>query len=93
MKVRIEEVQHQEADIIMPFYAFVQGDDEDEFVKITEDSFTKITVHGYGRIDLFKTNHRSPNPIIAANWYKNKTTKEDWDNAVLSAKNFVNNEL
>jgi hypothetical protein len=93
MKVRIEEKKYSEVDMVLPFYAFVQGDDDDDFVKITDESFTKITVHRHGAIDLFKTNHRSPNPIIASHWYEEKSDKATWDKAVLMAKNFVNNEL
>jgi hypothetical protein len=85
-KILLETKDYKEVEIILPFYAYYQGEMEKIFVKITAKDFKQITFHQYGKCELFKCNtHNS----IAAIWHDNKSDWKQWQEAVRNAKSYV----
>jgi hypothetical protein len=93
MKVKIEETQYVDSDIKLPFYAYREGEDEDCFVMITETHFSMITFKPINEISFWKRDHRTEHVHIAATWVRNRCDEEAWNEALASAKDFVNNDI
>lgn len=78
--VFIEVAQQKEIEISVPYYANVQGEDDEVFVKITRDEFCKITISNYTHeINIFKCKFTNN---LASIWHINACEKQVWDNAL-----------
>lgn len=50
MKILVERTEYEEVDIEIPFYAYLQEEGKEIFVKIEEKEFKQITINEYGFI-------------------------------------------
>jgi len=89
MKVRVQILEYTVVDIKFPFYAKVECDTCDEYVMISKDCFKKIVIPNYIGTIEFSKNKRNIGAEIAHIWYKNKCSKQEWDEALSFLKRFV----
>lgn len=54
MKALIETKDYKEVDINFPFFAYIQEENKEIFVRIDENQFRQITKYENGMIEIFK---------------------------------------
>lgn len=85
-KILVEKKSYEEAEIEFPFYALFEEGIETVFVKITQKELKQITFYRYGKYELFKC---PTSRSVSAIWYENKCDWKQWQEAVRSAKSYV----
>jgi len=88
MKVLLQEVNYKEIDVELPFFAYLQEEDKEIFIRIDEKTFKEIIFHISGFVEFIK--FRSSGSIAEC-YYKNQTTEDHWNENLKSAKKFVSN--
>lgn len=87
MKVLLETSEYKEIDIEFPFYAYVQEEDSEIFVKIEENCFRKIVLHFHGAVEIFKNTTKYN--YLARVWYNNKSDEKTWNIALYNLNNYI----
>ena len=89
-KMFLQKTEYEETEIELPFYSYVQGEDEEVYVKIDETYFYQITFFNTGKVEFMKfKNHKN----IASIWHTNKTNSRVWKTALSDLKNSMYNFL
>ena len=85
-KIIVEVKDYKEVEVDFPFYAYYQGEMEEIFVKITKNEFKQLTFKMTGEVKIIK--HKTNNYIPSC-WLENKSDWKQWQEAVKSAKDYV----
>ena len=88
MKILLQTTKCIEKEVDCPFYAYCQDEDSEIFVKIDEKTFSQIIIFQYGKVEIYRGNNHNE---MAAVWYRNKSNKEKWIEAVKQVKQYISN--
>jgi len=86
MKILLEQKEYIEITIEYPYYAHLQDEYKDIYVKITATDCIQITKNPFS----FEVQKLKNPGYLALVWYHNKGTKEQFDKALKEAKQFIN---
>jgi hypothetical protein len=86
MKKLIQRIEYDEVEVDSPFYSYVQEEDKEIFVQITETTFKQITSHISGYKEIFTCRNYGQ---IANVWWINPSTKEEWEEALSNLKDYL----
>jgi hypothetical protein len=87
MKTLLQKPYCEEIEIQLPFYAYIQDNLEETFVKIDEKEFKKITFSPGSGLEFYKYKFLGS---ISDLWYTNQCTEKRWLENLENAKNYVN---
>lgn len=87
MKILLEQKEYTELDIEYPFFAYCQEEYNNVYVKITEKDFHMISIT-HNSVEMFISKNQG---YLASIWFNNKGTEKQFNDALETAKKYLQN--